>query len=68
MEEMELFNIAMLLFSLIFSLVLLIFLAISTLLIHSLLLLGVETTAFDGALLRMLGLSKTPGLIIRILI
>ncbi len=61
------FNIAILLFSLIFDVVLLIFIVISVLLIYSLLMIGVETKTFETGIMRMVGVSKR-GLMLMIFI
>lgn len=58
LTEMFKFNIAILLFSLIFDVVLLIFIVISVLLIYSLLMIGVETKTFETGIMRMVGVSK----------
>ena len=55
---MKNFNMAILFFSLIFSIVILIFIAISVLLIYSLLMIGVETKTTETGIMRMVGVSK----------
>lgn len=67
LTEMFKYNIAILLFSLIFDVVLLIFIVISVLLIYSLLMIGVETKTFETGIMRMVGVSKR-GLITMIFI
>ena len=49
---------AILLFSLIFNLVLVIFIVISIFLIYSLIMIGVETKTFETGIMRMVGVSK----------
>jgi ABC-type antimicrobial peptide transport system permease subunit len=67
LNEMKKYNIAILLFSLIFDIVLMIFIVISVLLIYSLLMIGVETKTFETGIMRMVGVSKR-GLILMIVL
>ena len=64
---MEFFNLVILLVSLVFDIILFIFIVISILLIHSLLMVGVETKTLETGIMRMQGVSKR-GLILMILI
>ena len=56
--QMESYSFAVLFIGLIFDILLLIFIAISCLLIYSLLLISVETKAFETCVMRMVGLTK----------
>lgn len=56
--EMQRFNLAILFFNLIFSIVIMIFLVISVLLIYSLLMIGIETKTMETGIMRMVGVSK----------
>ena len=58
LKEMQKYNLSILLFSLIFQIVILIFITISVLLIYSLLLVGVETKTMESGIMRMVGASK----------
>lgn len=58
LDEMEIYNLAILLFNLVFDVVLLIFIVISILLIYSLLMIGVETKTFETGIMRMVGVTK----------
>lgn len=55
---MEEYSYAVLFIGLIFDILLLIFVAVSCLLIYSLLLISVETKAFETGVMRMVGLTK----------
>ena len=65
LEEMKIFNLAILVFNLIFMIVISIFILISTLLVYSLLMIGVESKTYETGILRMVGISKV-GLILMI--
>ena len=67
LDEMQIYNLALLLFSLIFDLIIIIFIFISVLLINSLLMIGVETKTLETGILRMVGNSKR-GIILMIVI
>ena len=56
--KMESYSFAVLFIGLIFDILLLIFIAVSCLLIYSLLLISVETKAFETGVMRMVGLTK----------
>lgn len=58
LEEMQRYNMALLFFNLIFNIVILIFIAISVLLIYSLLMIGVETKTLETGIMRMVGVGK----------
>ena len=58
LTEMQQYNVAILLFNLIFDVVLFIFLVISVLLIYSLLMIGLETKTFETGIMRMVGITK----------
>lgn len=64
-QDMLIFNIALIFFNLIFDIVLLIFIVISILLIYSLLLIGVETKTQETGIMRMVGISNR-GIVIMI--
>lgn len=55
---MKKYDMAILLFGLIFDMVLLIFIFISVFLIYSLLMIGVETKTMETGIMRMVGVSK----------
>ena len=67
LDEMQIYNLALVLFSLIFDLIIIIFIIISVLLINSLLMIGVETKTLETGILRMVGNSKR-GIILMIII
>jgi ABC-type antimicrobial peptide transport system permease subunit len=58
LEEMQIYNLAILFFNLIFRIVLVIFIVISVLLIYSLLMIGIETKTMETGIMRMVGVSK----------
>lgn len=58
LEEMQKYNMAILFFSLIFNIVILIFIVISVMLIYSLLMIGIETKTMETGIMRMVGVSK----------
>jgi ABC-type antimicrobial peptide transport system permease subunit len=64
-QDMLIYNIALIFFNLIFDIVLLIFIVISVLLIYSLLLIGVETKTQETGIMRMVGIS-TNGIVIMV--
>lgn len=65
LSEMETYNVAILLFNLIFRVVISIFILISILLIYSLLMIGVESKTHETGIMRMIGVSKV-GLVLMI--
>lgn len=67
LQDMMLFNMFIVIFSLIFDVVLLIFIVISILLIYSLLMIGVETKTFETGIMRMVGVTKN-GLIYMVVV
>lgn len=56
--EMTTYNVAILLFNLIFRVVISIFILISIMLIYSLLMIGIDTKTLEMGILRMVGISK----------
>lgn len=58
LEDLETYNLAILLISLIFSIVVMVFAAVSILVIQSLVQVSVERQTFDAGITRMLGVSK----------
>jgi ABC-type antimicrobial peptide transport system permease subunit len=58
LEKMHGYAFAILFIGLIFTVVILLFVMISTLLIYSLLMITIETKAFENGIMRMQGLSK----------
>jgi ABC-type antimicrobial peptide transport system permease subunit len=56
---MQLSSVASLLLGLLFGIIIIMFIVVSILLIYSLLMISVETKAFESAVLRVLGLSKS---------
>lgn len=58
LETFKTFNSAILMFNLIFKIVIIIFLMISIMLLHSLLMIGIEDKTFEIGIMRMLGESK----------
>ena len=67
LKDMQLFNMIILLVSLVFDIIILIFIVISVILIYSLLMVGVETKTLEIGIIRMQGLSKR-GLILMVFI
>lgn len=65
LKEMFTYNIAILLFNLVFRIVISIFIIISILLIYSLLMIGIDAKTLEIGILRMVGISKL-GLILMI--
>lgn len=55
---MKTYALAVLFIGLIFSIIILLFIMISTLLVYSLLMITIETKAFENGIMRMQGLSK----------
>jgi ABC-type antimicrobial peptide transport system permease subunit len=55
---MQVYNMSILLFNLIFKIVIMIFIVISVLLIYSLLMIGVETKTLETGIMRILGVGK----------
>jgi hypothetical protein len=55
---MKTYALAVLFIGLIFSIIILLFVMISTLLVYSLLMITIETKAFENGIMRMQGLSK----------
>lgn len=58
LDTFKTFNSAILMFNLIFKIVIIIFLMISIMLLHSLLMIGIEEKTFEIGIMRMLGESK----------
>jgi hypothetical protein len=58
LQEMQKYNMAILFFNLIFNIVIFIFIAISVMLIYSLLMIGIETKTMETGIMRMVGVSK----------
>ena len=58
LQSMEIYSFAILFIGLIFDILLLIFVVVSCLLIYSLLLIQVETKAFETGVMRLIGLTK----------
>lgn len=58
LSEMETYNLAILMFNLVFRIVITIFILISTLLVYSLLMIGVEGKTHESGIMRMVGVSK----------
>jgi ABC-type antimicrobial peptide transport system permease subunit len=67
LERMQLVSNAMILLSLVFNIVLLVFMAISVVLIYSLLMIGVETKTHETGMMRMVGTNKR-GLVMMVFI
>jgi ABC-type antimicrobial peptide transport system permease subunit len=65
LDNMQDASMAILLLSLVFNIILLVFIVISVLLIYSLLMIGVETKASETGIMRMIGTNKT-GLIMMV--
>jgi ABC-type antimicrobial peptide transport system permease subunit len=59
LEDMENYSAAVLFMGLIFDIIILLFIIIAVLLIHSLLMISVETKTFEIGVMRMIGLSKS---------
>jgi ABC-type antimicrobial peptide transport system permease subunit len=59
LDNMQDASMAILLLSLVFNIILLVFIVISVLLIYSLLMIGVETKASETGIMRMIGTNKT---------
>jgi ABC-type antimicrobial peptide transport system permease subunit len=59
LDEMTLFNFALLFIGLIFDIVIILFVMISVLLIYSLLMITTETKTFDIGIMRLIGLSSS---------
>lgn len=59
LEDMQNYSAAVLFMGLIFDIIILLFVIIAILLIHSLLMISVETKTFEIGVLRMIGLSKS---------
>ena len=59
LEDMQLYNFAILFIGLVFSIVIILFVVISVLLIYSLLMITTETKTFDIGIMRLIGLSSS---------
>ena len=59
LNDMQLFNFAILFIGLVFSIVIILFVIISILLIYSLLMITTETKTFDIGVMRLIGLSSS---------
>jgi ABC-type antimicrobial peptide transport system permease subunit len=59
LEQMKTYSYAVLFLGLIFSILIILFVAISVLLIYSLLMISVETKTYEHAVMRLVGLSKS---------
>ena len=58
LEDMKTYSKMLILLSLVFSVVTILFVAISTLLVYSLLMISMETKTFENGVMRLTGLSK----------
>jgi len=67
LEDMEHYSAAVLFMGLIFDIIILLFVIIAVLLIHSLLMISVETKTFEIGVMRIIGLSKS-GIIVMVII
>jgi ABC-type antimicrobial peptide transport system permease subunit len=67
LKDMQGIDTFILIVSLIFNIILLVFIVISILLIYSLLMIGVETKTMEAGIIRMVGISKN-GLVSMIVI
>lgn len=67
LNDMQNYNIVIIMFNLIFQIVISIFILISILLIYSLLMIGVESRTLESGIMRMVGVSKR-GLLLMILL
>ena len=59
LEDMQIYNFAILFIGLVFSIVIILFIVISILLIYSLLMITTETKTFDVGIMRLVGLSSS---------
>ena len=59
LDDMQLYNFAILFIGLVFSIVIILFIVISILLIYSLLMITTETKTFDIGIMRLIGLSSS---------
>jgi len=58
LQEMASYNMAILLFNLVFRIVITVFIIISILLVYSLLMIGIDGKTLETGILRMVGISK----------
>jgi hypothetical protein len=58
LQQMKLYSLGLILLSLIFSIIIILFVTISILLVYSLLMISIETKTFDNAVMRLVGLGK----------
>ena len=59
LDDMQVYNFAILFIGLVFSIVIILFVVISVLLIYSLLMITTETKTFDIGIMRLIGLSSS---------